>query len=86
MLPEYEIESMVNFLGLLALGFSLLAMSMKNILFLRILSAVANFIYIIYGFLLAAPPLMIGGSVVIVIHAYHIYKLIQNNDVDYKKL
>lgn len=86
MLPEYEIESTVHFLGLLALGFSLLAMSMKNILMLRILSAVANFIYIIYGFLLAAPPLMIGGTVVIVIHAYHIYKLMQNNNVDYKKL
>ena len=86
MLPEYEIESLVHFLGLLALGFSLLAMSMKNILFLRILSAAANFIYIIYGFLLAAPPLMIGGTVVIVIHAYHIYKLRQNNNADYKKL
>jgi hypothetical protein len=51
---------------------------------LRILSAAANFIYIIYGFLLVAPPLIIGGTIVILIHAYHIYKLIQNNKVDYK--
>lgn len=77
---------MVHLLGLIALGFSLLAMSMKNILWLRILSATANFIYIIYGFLLVAPPLMIGGTIAIAIHAYHINKLLQNNDVDYKNL
>lgn len=86
MLAVDDIKSMVHILGLIALGFSLLAMSMKNILMLRILSAAANFIYIIYGFLLAAPPLIIGGTIVIVIHAYHIYRLIQKNNPDYKKL
>jgi hypothetical protein len=54
-------------------------MSMKNILILRILSAVANFIYIIYGLFLGAPPLIIGGAIVIVIHGYHIHKLIQKD-------
>ena len=78
--------SAVHLLGLVALFFSLLAMMMKKILILRIFSAVANFIYIIYGFLLGSPPLMIGGAIVIIIHCYHIYKLIQNNEVDYEKL
>lgn len=80
----YEIKSMVHLLGLAALGFSLLAMSMKNILTLRILSAAANFIYIIYGLLLGAPPLIIGGAIVIVIHGYHIHKLVQKNKIDCK--
>ena len=85
MLQDYEIKSTVHLLGLAALGFSLLAMSMKDILILRILSAVANFIYIIYGLLLGAPPLIIGGAIVIVIHSYHIHKLIQNNKMDCKE-
>lgn len=73
---------MIHLLGLAALGFSLLAMSMRNILTLRILSAVANFLYVIYGFFLGAPPLMIGGAIVIVIHGYHIRKLLQNNKLN----
>lgn len=76
MLPSFEVKSIVHFLGLAALGFSLLAMSMKNILTLRVLSAIANFLYVIYGFMLGAPPLMIGGAIVIVIHGYHIRKLV----------
>jgi hypothetical protein len=78
-LQGYELKSAIHLLGLAALTLSLLAMSMKNILILRILSAAANFIYIIYGSFLGAPPLIIGGAVVIFIHAYHIHKLIQNN-------
>lgn len=85
MLQDYEFKSMVHLLGLVALGFSLLAMTMKNILILRIFSAAANFIYIIYGLLLGAPPLIIGGATVIVIHAYHIRKLIQNNKTQGEK-
>jgi hypothetical protein len=77
MLQGYEVNSTVHLLGLAALGFGLLAMMMKNILILRIFSAIGNFIYIIYGFLLGAPPLIIGGAIVIVIHGYHIHKLIQ---------
>lgn len=85
MLPGYEIKSMIHLVGIAALGFTLLAMSMKNILILRFLSAVANFIYIIYGFLLGSPPLIIGGAIVIVIHGYHIHKLIQNNKMEIEK-
>jgi hypothetical protein len=82
MLTGFEIKSTVHLLGLAALGFSLLAMSMRNILILRILSAIANFIYIIYGLLLGAPPLIIGGAIVIAIHGYHIRKLLQNNKLN----
>jgi hypothetical protein len=79
MLQEYELKSTVHLLGLVALFFSLLGMTMKNILTLRIFSASGNFIYIIYGLLIGAPPLIIGGAIVVVIHGYHIHKLVQNN-------
>jgi len=76
---HFDFNSPVHFLGLVALGFALLAMSMKNILILRIFSSVANFVYIIYGFLLGSPPLMIGGAIVIAINGYHIRKLLRNS-------
>jgi hypothetical protein len=82
MLTDFEIKSAVHLLGLAALGFSLLAMSMKNILILRILSTIANFIY---GLLLGAPPLIFGGAIVIVIHGYHIHKLIRNTKMECEK-
>ena len=44
MLTDFEIKSTVHLLGLAALGFSLLAMSLKDILILRILWAIANFL------------------------------------------
>lgn len=81
---DYEIKSMVHFLGLAALGFSLLAMSMKNILILRILSAIANFLYVNYGLLIGAPPRSFGGALGIVIHGYPIHKLIRNSKMDCK--
>jgi O-antigen/teichoic acid export membrane protein len=59
-------------------------MAMKNILILRIFSSVANLIYIIYGLFLGALPLIIGGTIVILIHGYHIRKLIQNNKINCK--
>lgn len=80
----YDFKSMVHLLGLAALAFSLLAVMMKNILILRIFSTTGNIIYIIYGLLIGAPPLIIHGAIVILIHGYHIHKLIRNKDEDAK--
>jgi hypothetical protein len=84
MLEGYEIKSTTHLFGLVALGLSLLAMTMKSILPLRIISAVANFVYVIYGYFLGAPPLVLGGTVAIVIHGYHIHKLARNNQAESK--
>lgn len=70
---------MIHLLGFVALSFSLLAITMKNILILRFFSAAANLIYIIYGLLLGAPPLIFGGTIAVIIHGYHIHKLIRSN-------
>lgn len=86
MLQGYEFNSTVHLLGLAALGFGLLAMMMENILILRIFSAIGNFFYIIYGFLLGSPPLIIGGIIVIVIHVFHIRKLVRNKKTADKKV
>lgn len=69
---------MIHILGYVALAMNLLSMAMKEMLTLRVLSAVANFIYIIYGVFLDAPPVIIGGAIAVCIHCYHIYKLRQS--------
>lgn len=66
---------MTNALGFLALTLNLTAMTMKGILYLRILSLVANAIYIVYGLLLGAAPIIAGSSIAVVIHSVSIYKL-----------
>jgi hypothetical protein len=66
---------MTNALGFLALTLNLTAMTMKDILYLRILSLVANTIYIIYGLLLGAAPIVMGSLVAVVIHAVTLYRL-----------
>lgn len=66
---------MTNALGFLALSLNLTAMTMKGILYLRILSLVANVIYIVYGLLLGAAPIIAGSSIAVVIHSVSIYRL-----------
>ena len=66
---------MTNALGFLALTLNLTAMTMKDILYLRVLSLVANAIYIIYGLLLGAAPIVAGSFVAVVIHAVTLYRL-----------
>ena len=73
---------MLNFIDLIgysALITNLISMTMKNITGLRILAATANFIYIIYGVLLNAYPIIIGCSIAVFIHLFHLRKIILSN-------
>jgi hypothetical protein len=66
---------MTNALGFLALTLNLTAMTMKGILYLRVLSLVANAIYIVYGLLLGAAPIIAGSTIAVIIHSVSIYRL-----------
>jgi len=66
---------MTNALGFFALTLNLTAMTMKGIFYLRVLSLVANSIYIVYGLLLGAPPIIAGSSIAVVIHSVSLYRL-----------
>ena len=72
---------MIHIMGYIGLVLNLLSMAMKDVIHLRLLSLIANAIYVFYGILLHAPPLIIGCSIAVMIHGYHIYKLIQENKV-----
>lgn len=66
--------STVDFIGYTALIINLTSMGMRNVLLLRGFSAVANFIYVIYGIILGATPIVVGCSIAVSLHTYHIVK------------
>ena len=70
---------MIHIIGYSALGVNLLSMTMKNIQLLRILSLIANLIYIAYGILLKAPPFIIGCGIAVLIHGFHIFRIQKSN-------
>lgn len=71
--------SWIDLLGYAALSINLFSMSMADVVKLRILSIIANGIYVIYGFFLGAVPLMVGGSIAISLHTYRLYKMKKKN-------
>ena len=66
---------MIHMIGYTALLLNTFSMTMKNVLYLRVFSLLANLIYIFYGILLGVPPMIIGCALAIIIHSYRIYKL-----------
>ena len=70
-----------NIIGYSALAINLYSMSVKGEYKLRLISAIANFIYIIYGILIAAFPIIIGCSIAVMLHIYRLKRLkTENND------
>ena len=76
---------MTNALGFLALTLNLTSMTMKDILYLRFLSLVANTIYIIYGLLIGAAPIIAGSFVAVVIHSVSIYRIKHPKKITFSK-
>ncbi|MGB0524765.1 MAG: YgjV family protein [Flammeovirgaceae bacterium] len=66
---------MIDLLGYLGVLLGLSAMAMKDMMRLRILSLLANVMYMIYALLLDAYPIFIGCAIAVGIHVYHIRKL-----------
>lgn len=65
----------IHLIGYVGLILNLTSMAMKDVLHLRWFSLVANVVYIIYGILLSSPPFIIGCSIAVIIHSYHIFKI-----------
>lgn len=70
----------VDIIGYSALVINLYSMYAKGEYKLRLISAIANFIYIIYGILIGAFPIVIGCSIAVVLHSYRLRKLILKTD------
>lgn len=75
---------MTNIIGYMGLLLNLSSMAMKEVLYLRVLSLLANIIYVIYGLLLHAAPFIIGCTIAVGIHVYHIHRIFKSRKISTK--
>lgn len=66
---------MSDIVGYFALLLNLYSMAAKGEWRLRVISLIANCIYIVYGILIQAKPIIIGCTVAVVLHGYRLYQL-----------
>ncbi|PRX54870.1 hypothetical protein [Flagellimonas meridianipacifica] len=64
-----------DFVGYFALVLNLYSMSAKCEQRLRVISLVANGIYILYGILIHATPIIAGCSIAVLLHAYRLHQM-----------
>ena len=62
-------------IGYFALVLNLYSMSVRGEKRLRLISLVANAIYIVYGILIHANPVIIGCTIAVLLHAYRLYTM-----------
>lgn len=74
---------LIDSIGYAALVVNLYSMSTKGEYKLRLISLIANIGYILYGSLIHATPIIVGCSIAVLLHGYHINRLRinkKNND------
>lgn len=64
-----------DIIGYAGLGLNLYSMYTRGEFKLRFFSVLANLIYIVYGALIQAMPIVIGCSVAVILHVYRIRTL-----------
>ena len=66
---------LIDSIGYGGLLINLYSMSTKGEYKLRVISLIANTIYILYGVLISANPIIVGCTVAVFLHGYHIRRL-----------
>lgn len=69
------IINLADCIGYIALILNLYSMSSKGEYRLRIISALANLIYVGYGIMISAVPIILGCSVAVVLHVYRLSRM-----------
>ncbi len=74
---------LIDSIGYAALVINLYSMSTKGEYKLRLISLIANIGYILYGTLISATPIIVGCTIAVLLHGYHIQRLrINRNNND----
>jgi len=68
---------LIDSIGYAALVINLYSMSAKGEYKLRLVSLIANIGYILYGILLGATPIVVGCTIAVFLHSYHIKRLVK---------
>ena len=71
---------LIDCIGYLALVINLYSMSTKGEYKLRLISLIANLGYILYGTLISATPIIVGCTIAVLLHGYHLRRLRLNNN------
>ncbi len=66
---------LIDSIGYIALVINLYSMSTKGEYKLRLISLIANLGYILYGVLIGAFPIIVGCTIAVFLHGYHIRRL-----------
>ena len=69
-------QTLIDCIGYGALVINLYSMSTKGEYKLRLISLIANTIYILYGALISATPIIIGCTIAVLLHGYNLRQLI----------
>ena len=70
----------IDCIGYGGLVMNLYSMSTKGEYKLRLISLIANVIYILYGALIIATPIIVGCSIAVFLHSYHLRRLKLNKN------
>ncbi len=74
---------LIDGIGYTALAINLYSMSAKGEYKLRLISLIANIGYILYGTLIGATPIIIGCTIAVFLHAFHLKRLkVKGNNND----
>ena len=74
-----------DLVGYIGLGLNLYSMYTRGEYKLRLFSIIANAIYIIYGILLSAMPIVIGCTIAIILHVYRLKKIKTIDNAEHSK-
>lgn len=77
-----SIDLIREIIGYVGLVINLISMSCEHEKNLRKLSMVANSIYVCYGFMLEAIPIVLGGTVAVLLHSYRLYNIFNKQKVE----
>lgn len=66
---------LIDCIGYGGLVINLYSMSKKGEYKLRLISLIANVIYILYGVLISATPIIVGCTIAVFLHGYHLRRL-----------
>ncbi|MEO1050996.1 MAG: hypothetical protein AAFX87_10220 [Bacteroidota bacterium] len=70
---------MTDLIGYIALGIALLALSKKKLLTLKWWHLTSSALYIIYGTIISAWPVVVGAVLYCSMHIYHLVKHYRSN-------
>lgn len=67
----------IDIIGYSGLLINLYSMAVKGEYKLRLFSFTANIIYVFYGFLINANPVIIGCTIAVILHGYHLRRILK---------